>query len=154
MIAGIVLAMTVACGSDEAQPGDSPADAVVSTVAAADSPEAAPASTQTPASAPESDPAAEPTIAKSSGSAPDPSDEMDSMDDPAPTMEAAPEPGDAASPEPTLGPISGSDDGALSGLGPGLHDFTLPNAQGGPAVQLSSYIGQKNVVLVFYRAFW
>jgi peroxiredoxin len=39
-------------------------------------------------------------------------------------------------------------------LGPGLHDFTLPNAQGGPATQLSSYIGKKNVVMVFYRAFW
>ncbi|MBM3959080.1 MAG: redoxin domain-containing protein [SAR202 cluster bacterium] len=38
-------------------------------------------------------------------------------------------------------------------LGPGLHDFKLPDAQGGE-VALSQYLGQKNVVLVFYRAWW
>jgi hypothetical protein len=57
-------------------------------------------------------------------------------------------------PEPTVAPASGDDAVASTGLGPGLHDFTLPNAQGGPAIQLSSYIGKKNVVMVFYRAFW
>ena len=39
-------------------------------------------------------------------------------------------------------------------LGPGLTDFTLPNANGGASVKLSSYLGKKSVVLVFYRAFW
>lgn len=38
-------------------------------------------------------------------------------------------------------------------LGPGLHDFKLPDAQGGE-VQLSQYLGEKNVILVFYRAWW
>jgi peroxiredoxin len=39
-------------------------------------------------------------------------------------------------------------------LGPGLSDFALPNANGGGDVRLSSYLGKKNVVLVFYRAYW
>jgi peroxiredoxin len=38
-------------------------------------------------------------------------------------------------------------------FGAGVHDFTLPNANGGQ-VTLSQYLGQKNIVLVFYRAFW
>ncbi|MSQ07893.1 MAG: hypothetical protein EXR57_03050 [Dehalococcoidia bacterium] len=39
-------------------------------------------------------------------------------------------------------------------FGPGLTDFTLPNANGDASVKLSSYLGKKNVVLVFYRAYW
>lgn len=42
---------------------------------------------------------------------------------------------------------------APAALGPGLHDFTLPDAHGGQ-VTLSQYLGKKNVVLVFYRAWW
>ncbi len=38
-------------------------------------------------------------------------------------------------------------------FGPGVHDFTLPTSLGGP-VSLREYLGQKNVVLVFYRGFW
>lgn len=38
-------------------------------------------------------------------------------------------------------------------LGPGLHDFTLPDAHGGQ-VTLSQYLGDKAVVLTFYRAWW
>lgn len=38
-------------------------------------------------------------------------------------------------------------------LGPGLHDFTLPDAHGGQ-VTLSQYLGDKIVVLAFYRAWW
>ena len=34
------------------------------------------------------------------------------------------------------------------------HPFVLPSAPRGDLVSLESYIGQKNVVLVFYRGFW
>lgn len=37
--------------------------------------------------------------------------------------------------------------------GPGVHDFTLPTADG-QQVTLSSYLGEQNVVIVFYRAWW
>ena len=43
--------------------------------------------------------------------------------------------------------------GQVLSLGPGLHDFTLPDAHGG-LVTLSQYLGQKTVVLTFYRAWW
>jgi len=33
------------------------------------------------------------------------------------------------------------------------HGFTLPSAAG-PEYSLASFKGEKNVVLVFYRAFW
>ena len=63
----------------------------------------------------------------------------------------------AATPEPapTVAPVQpqpGTSAGALS-LGPGLHDFTLPDAHGGE-VTLSQYLGEKVVVLTFYRAWW
>ena len=38
-------------------------------------------------------------------------------------------------------------------LGPGVHDFTLPSTDG-KNVRLSSFLGEKSVVIVFYRAFW
>ena len=38
-------------------------------------------------------------------------------------------------------------------LGPGVHDFTLPSTEG-KNVRLSSFLGEKSVVIVFYRAFW
>ena len=38
-------------------------------------------------------------------------------------------------------------------LGPGVHDFTLPSTDG-ENVRLSSFLGEKSVVIVFYRAFW
>ena len=34
------------------------------------------------------------------------------------------------------------------------HPFVLPSAPRGDLVSLESYVGQKNVVLVFYRGFW
>ncbi len=110
--------------TEKAQQGDSPAAAVVSTVA--------------------SGPPAEATVAEATEQTPAPYDAMNPMDDPPP----------AKTPAPTVGTASGNNAGASTELGPGLHDFTLPNAQGGPAIQLSSYLGKKNVVMVFYRAFW
>lgn len=38
-------------------------------------------------------------------------------------------------------------------LGPGVHDFTLPSTDG-DEISLSGFLGEKNVVIVFYRAFW
>jgi hypothetical protein len=65
----------------------------------------------------------------------------------APALTATPPPTPAPpSPAPTTAP-------ALK-FSPPLSDFTLPNANGGPQVTLSGYLGKKNVVLVFYRAFW
>ena len=61
---------------------------------------------------------------------------------PAPTATAVPPP--TPVPTPTTAP---PDDTDLA------FDFTLPNAHGGD-VTLSNFRGDKNVVLVFYRAFW
>lgn len=60
-----------------------------------------------------------------------------------------------ALPTPTLTPNrpTGSS-GASEMLGPGVTDFLLPDAIGGGNVSLSETLGEKNVVLVFYRAFW
>ncbi|MFW6195373.1 MAG: peroxiredoxin family protein [Chloroflexota bacterium] len=38
-------------------------------------------------------------------------------------------------------------------FGEGVHDFTLPTYSG-EQVSLKDYLGEKHVVLVFYRAFW
>lgn len=54
-----------------------------------------------------------------------------------------------ASPTAIISPIASTG----GRLGPGLHDFTLPDAQGGQ-VTLSQYLGEKTVVLAFYRAWW
>ena len=40
-----------------------------------------------------------------------------------------------------------------SRFGPGVYAFSLPSAQG-PEVSLSQYLGERHVVLVFYRAWW
>ena len=40
-----------------------------------------------------------------------------------------------------------------NGIGDKAYSFRLPSA-GGPEYSLDSYSGEKNVVLVFYRAFW
>lgn len=50
----------------------------------------------------------------------------------------------------TSGPVSSPSSGTL---GPGLYDFTLPEGHGGQ-VTLSQYLGEKTVVLAFYRAWW
>ena len=55
------------------------------------------------------------------------------------------QPGPAATPQPTQD--LGADIPAVGELAP---DFTLPSVWGDP-VTLSSYRGQKNVVLLFYR---
>lgn len=69
---------------------------------------------------------------------------------------AAPEPSEDAVPV-VLGPADGRD---LSGVdlervrvGDLAPDFSLESL-GGPAVTLSSFRGQKKVVLVFYRGHW
>ena len=69
---------------------------------------------------------------------------------PTPEPEDTPEPEATEAPEPeetTAPPITFADDVDLA------PDFTLPNAHGGD-VTLSQYRDDKNVVLVFYRAFW
>lgn len=38
-------------------------------------------------------------------------------------------------------------------IGQEVHDFTLPTAYG-QDIKLSSYFGEKNVVILFYRAWW
>ncbi|MBI3030458.1 MAG: redoxin domain-containing protein [Candidatus Rokubacteria bacterium] len=43
--------------------------------------------------------------------------------------------------------------GATVAVGEPAPDFTLPDARG-QAVTLSSFKGQKTVVLVFYRGYW
>lgn len=61
-------------------------------------------------------------------------------------------------PVPTADPTPIKSSKALPGLpaadsGAKAKGFTLPSATGG-TVSLDSYLGDKNVVLVFYRAFW
>ncbi len=59
--------------------------------------------------------------------------------------------------EPTLGPVDGHElsptDLDRVQVGELAPDFTL-TALNGPAVSLSDYRGEKNVVLVFYRGHW
>lgn len=52
---------------------------------------------------------------------------------------------EAGTAEPTSTPVS---------LGQGVTDFQLPDAINGGEVSLSKTLTEKNVVLVFYRAFW
>lgn len=59
---------------------------------------------------------------------------------------------------PTAGPLGPPAEtheaaGKPLALGPGLHDFTLPDAHGSE-VTLSQYLGEKVVILTFYRAWW
>ncbi len=65
-----------------------------------------------------------------------------------PTPTPAPATPQAATPTPE-DPII-----ATLSLGPGVTDFRLPDAIGGGEVSLSETLGDSNVVLVFYRAFW
>ncbi len=79
--------------------------------------------------------------------------------EPEDTPTPAPEPADTPAPAETEAPstpepdattapsITFADDSDMA------FDFTLPNAHGGD-VTLSQYRDDKNVVLVFYRAFW
>ncbi len=64
-----------------------------------------------------------------------------------PTATPTPVPTATPTPVPTATPVPPTPARELA------LDFTLPNAQGGE-VTLSDYRGEKNVVLVFYRAFW
>ena len=69
-------------------------------------------------------------------------------DTPAPAETTAPAPDDTPAPSETTAPsVTFADDSDKA------FDFTLPNAHGGD-VTLSQYRDDKNVVLVFYRAFW
>ena len=77
-----------------------------------------------------------------------------------PTATSAPDPTATTASGPAETPASAEDETPAAGSdiefdssGDLAPDFTLPNAQGGE-VTLSGYRGDKNVVLVFYRAFW
>ena len=104
-----------------------------------DVPTEAPA-TQQPTSTPE--PTPEPTA-----------DEPEQL--PAATTEPTPEPA-AAAPEPEAQPTpaptapSAAVGYSVGNLAP---EFTLPSATGSD-VSIESYRGEKNLVVVFYRAFW
>ncbi len=59
-----------------------------------------------------------------------------------------------ATPRPAELRVPGLADSTLVTLGPGVTDFRLPDAIGGGEVSLGETIRDRNVVLVFYRAFW
>jgi hypothetical protein len=66
---------------------------------------------------------------------------------PKPTTMA--EPASTRIPEPTPEPTAETP----AASGPQAPQFSLPSA-GGEDVSLESYLGQKNLVLAFYRGFW
>lgn len=59
-----------------------------------------------------------------------------------------------ATPQPAKSGAPGIADTTLVSLGAGVTDFRLPDAIGGGEVSLGETLRDKNVVLVFYRAFW
>ncbi len=63
---------------------------------------------------------------------------------------------ESATTDPTPTPSADSAGGPAAPvlLGPGVTDFRLPDAINGGEVSLSETIRERNVVLVFYRAFW
>ncbi len=80
---------------------------------------------------------------------PEPTEAPPPADTPAPAATTAPAPDDTPAPSETTAPaVTFAEDDADKAF-----DFTLPNAHGGD-VTLSQYRDDKNVVLVFYRAFW
>ncbi len=68
-----------------------------------------------------------------------------------PLPSATPLPTPAATPAPTRAPAVTAQPLTFSAP---LSDFTLPDASKGGQVRLGQYLGKKNVVLVFYRAYW
>ena len=68
------------------------------------------------------------------------------------SVENPPEPAAVANNEPSIAPVE-----LTAPPGNEVHDrahsFVLPSATGGPE-SLESYLGNENVVLIFYRAFW
>ena len=110
-------------------------------------------------------------IGRHAGDRPDADDILkvarDFMSRPAPTFvdnvvqpTATPEPEDTPEPAPTAVPTEPPEPTATTAPSVTFvdesdmaSDFTLPNAHGGD-VTLSQYRDDKNVVLVFYRAFW
>ena len=68
-----------------------------------------------------------------------------------PSTEPTSDPSPAARSNPTpVRPPTPSTDAAILAIGDQAPDFTLPSVSGDP-VTLSSYRGQENIVLVFYR---
>ena len=141
-------------------PTDTPAPSVAATATQGpvDTPTATPEPADTPATAtkpvPTATPARNPIATRVPTATPEPTNT------PVPPGPASPTPVPAAAPtatpEPTATPkptptpeppVTIVDEADLA------FDFTLPNAHGGQ-VSLDDYQGNKNVVLVFYRAFW
>ena len=110
------------------------------------------ASAQATPARPVATPITAPASAAIPAPAPEPTTTVLPNRSPTPEPTTVPEPARMPSPAPSVSEPA-SPDGSPDGLGPGVHDFTLPRAAGEP-VQLSSFQGEKNVVLVFYRAFW
>ena len=69
---------------------------------------------------------------------------------PTPTSAPAPSGGESLPTSTVSQPTATPPSSPAAGLAP---PFTLPTARGG-TVSLASYLGERNVVLVFYRAFW
>ena len=128
-------------------PADTPAPAATAAPPPDDTPTAAPGQpspTAAPGATEAPPPADTPTSATKS--APTPTPVRNPIATRAPTAVPAP----TAIPEPTATtapPITFEDDEDKA------FAFSLPNAHGGQ-VSLDDYQGNKNVVLVFYRAFW
>lgn len=83
--------------------------------------------------------------------------ELPSIDEMLQTIQRSLESGTAQStptPLPAKSGIPAAGDSTLISLGPGVTDFKLPDAIGGGEVALSDTLKERNVVLVFYRAFW
>ncbi len=78
--------------------------------------------------------------------------ELPAVDEMLQTIQRALESGTAQATATPRAAEPGAADGAL--LGPGVTDFRMPDAIGGGEVSLSETLRDRNVVLVFYRAFW
>ena len=106
---------------------------------AAPAPTSAPGATTAPAPDDTPAPAPQPTATSASASTPSPG----STSTPVPAPTAVPVPTATMAP-----PVEFTEENADAALG-----FSLPDAHGGE-VNLADYQDEKNVVLVFYRAFW
>ena len=126
-------------------PADTPAPAATAAPPPDDTPTAAPGQ-PSPTAAPGATEAPADTPTTSTKSAPTPTP----VRNPIATRATTAVPNPTAIPEPTATtapPITFEDDEDKA------FAFSLPNAHGGQ-VSLDDYEGNKNVVLVFYRAFW
>ena len=126
---------TVAPGATEAPPPDDTPTAGPGQP----SPTAAPGATTAPAPDNTPAPAPQPTATSAPASTPSPG----STSTPVPAPTAVPVPTATMAP-----PVEFKEENADAALG-----FSLPDAHGGE-VNLADYQDEKNVVLVFYRAFW